>query len=156
MNTIFTPKVIKAGLLVGTLDILAALIQQYIKTGKSPVGVLKFIASGIFGQTAFTSGPMMIVVGLVLHFIIAMLFTLFFFWLTTKLPLLLKYKILTGIVYGIFIWCVMHFIIVPLSNTPPIPYTLKGNIIAISILICCIGLPLAFMAGRATKPANVN
>jgi len=151
MNEIFAAQVIKAELLVGVLDILAALVRQYIKTGKSPVGVLKFIASGIFGQAAFTNGDIMILVGLVLHLVIAMLFALFFFWLVTKWPALLTYKILTGILYGIFIWCVMQFMVLPLSNTTKLPFNVKDAIIAMAILIVCIGLPLAFMAGKFVK-----
>lgn len=151
MNKIFTAQVIKTGLLVGGLDILAALVRQYIKTGKSPVGVLKFIASGVFGKTAFTSGDIMIFVGFVLHFVIAMLFTLFFFWLVRKLPILLTYKVITGIVYGIFIWCVMQFMVLPLSNTTKLPFNIKDAIIAMAILVVCIGLPLAFIAGKVVK-----
>lgn len=154
MNKIFTAQVIKAGLLVGGLDILAALVRQYIKTGKSPVGVLKFIASGVFGKTAFTSGDIMIFVGFVLHFVIAMLFTLFFFWLVRKLPILLTYKVITGIVYGIFIWCVMQFMVLPLSNTTKLPFAVKDAIISMSILVVCIGLPLAFIAGKVIEQSK--
>lgn len=151
MNKIFTAQVIKAGLLVGVLDILAALVRQYIKTGKSPVGILKFIASGIFGQAAFANGDIMILVGLVLHLGIAMLFTLFFFWLVRKLPFLLTYKVLTGIAYGIFIWCVMQFMVLPLSNTTKLPFAVKDAIISMSILVVCIGLPLVFMMGKTVR-----
>ncbi|HYG39365.1 MAG TPA: hypothetical protein VD908_12125 [Cytophagales bacterium] len=79
----FLLKILKAGLLVGTLDILAAFIHYIIASGKSdPFVVLKFIASGVFGNEAFVGGNIMIVAGLILHYIIALGFTLFFFWLS--------------------------------------------------------------------------
>ena len=145
MNNIMNKQSIKAGLIVGTLDISAACIQYFIKTGKGPAGVLKFVASGIFGKDAFTNNTVMIIMGLLFHFIIAMLFTFFFFWLTAKIPALLKAKLLTGIIYGIFIWTVMNVIILPLSNTPPLPFKITNAVIAASILIVCIGIPLAFL-----------
>ena len=58
MNHIFSSKTIKAGLLVGTLDITAACLQFYIKTGKGPEPVFRYIASGILGKDAFTGGGM--------------------------------------------------------------------------------------------------
>jgi hypothetical protein len=83
------PKIVMAGLLVGTLDILSAFIYYFIKTGEKNVfNVLKFIASGIFGKAAFSGGNMMIIAGLVLHFIIAFAFTIIFFWIFPKMKIL--------------------------------------------------------------------
>ena len=151
MKHVFSKKIIKAGLIVGALDILAACIQYYIKTGKNPERVLKFIASGVFGKAANTNGNIMILWGLIFHFFIAFSFTLFFFWLTDKIPSVLKNKLLTGAVYGIFIWSVMKFLVLPLSNTHKIPFNFINAIIAILILIVCIGIPLAFLKGKSTR-----
>jgi hypothetical protein len=145
MHTVINKKSIKAGLIAGSLDITAACIQYYIKTGKGPAGVLKFVASGLFGKAAFTDGMIMPLAGLCFHFVVAFCFTFFFFWLTNKFPALLKTKVLTGICYGIFIWAVMNKIVLPLSNTPPVPFKIMNAIIAASILIVCIGIPLAFL-----------
>ncbi len=46
--------ILLSGLLVGTLDILAAFVDYYIATGKNPLIILKFIASGVFRKTALT------------------------------------------------------------------------------------------------------
>ena len=95
--------IIKAGLLVGTLDILSAFIYVFIKTGKYiPFSILKFIASGIFGREALTGGGRMILTGLVIHYIIAFAFTILFFWLVPKVKIISRNIILSGIVYGIF------------------------------------------------------
>jgi len=61
----FGISIFKAGLLVGTLDILAALFHYYISTHKNPLNVFKYIASGVFGKKAFTSGSSMITWGVV-------------------------------------------------------------------------------------------
>lgn len=144
-------KIISTGLLVGTLDISAACIQYFIKTGKGPEGVLQFVASGFFGQKAFDGGSSMIAAGLLFHYIIAMLFTVFFFAIAPILFSLLKNKLLVGILYGIFIWCVMNLIVVPLSSTPKFPFKPVNAAIAAAILVVCIGIPLSFIAGRSLK-----
>lgn len=148
MNNILSAKTIKAALLVGTLDILAAGIQFYLKTNKGPAPVLKFIASGIFGKDAFTTGDIMILYGLLFHFFIAFIFTVFFFWVCKKLPSLLKLKYLTGILFGAFIWIVMNFLVLPISNANKSSFNFTNAIIAIIILIVCIGIPLSLIASK--------
>lgn len=147
-KSIFSFYVLKAGLLVGTLDILAAFLQYFIKTNKDPLPVLKFIASGVFGKEAFTGGSNMYIWGLLFHFIIAISFTVFFFWIYSIAPSFFKYRLLSGIVYGLFIWVVMQFIVLPLSNTPKMAFKPLNAILAAGILIVCIGIPLAFLAGK--------
>ena len=141
-------KILGAGLLVGTLDISAACVQYFIKTGKSPENVLKFVASGVFGKEAFTGGVLMSVCGLLFHFLVAFIFTTFFFFIYPRLKFLSFNVILTAILYGVFTWAVMNRIVLPLSNTPPIPFTWTGAAISAGILCLCIGLPLAIIAKR--------
>jgi hypothetical protein len=148
MNKSLFPRIIKAWLLVGTLDIIAACTQFYIKTGKGPEPVLKYIASAVFGQDARRGGTEMIVAGLAFHYIIALLFTVFFFIIFSRLGLMVVNRIITGILYGIFIWAVMNRIVVPMSEIGKQPFVLKNGLIAAAILIVCIGIPLALLAPR--------
>src|SRR4051812_13442704 len=111
MNNLFS-KIIKAGVIVGTFDILAAFIYYFIKTRGNPLHVLKFIASGIFGKQAFSGGPLVMLSGLILHYMIAFSFTVFFFWLLRKIKMFSNHKVLSGIIYGLFIWAVMNLVVV--------------------------------------------
>ncbi len=140
--------ILLTGLLTGSLDILAAFVDHYLASGKGPEGVLRFIASGVFGKRAFSDGNLMIVWGLLFHYAIAFSFTTFFYWLYPKIKLMAANKLLTGIIYGIFIWAVMSVIVVPLSNTPKFNFNFLKAIKAILILICMIGLPLSFLAKK--------
>jgi hypothetical protein len=54
-------------------------------------------------------------------------------------------RVLTGILYGLFIWLVMNRIVLPLSNTPTIPFKLYKAVKAATILIVMIGIPLSFI-----------
>lgn len=140
--------IIKAGLLAGTLDLAAALLQFYLRTGKSPVVVLNFIASGVFGKTAFIGGTAMALWGLLFHFIIAFIWTMIFFLFYPKIALLSKNKIINGILFGFIIWSVMTPIILPLSNTPKIPFDLIQAVIGILILMLAVGMPNSFLINK--------
>src|SRR5262245_34323410 len=110
MRKSFFSGALTAGLIAGTLDITAACINAYLKNGTTPAQVLKGVAKGAFGEAAISGGPVMAIWGLVFHFIIAMSFTFFFFFLARQIPSLVKYPLLTGLVYGVFVWATMRFI----------------------------------------------
>lgn len=130
------------------MDITAACLQYFINTGKGPEGVLRFIASGVLGKKAFAGGIEMPVTGLLLHYLIAFIFTIFFFWMYPKLNIMQKNRYVTGIVYGAFVWVVMNRLVLPLSAAPPMAFVLKKAIIAMLILIFCIGLPVSLVANK--------
>ena len=115
MKNIFT-KTILSGLLVGTLDMLAAFLHYYLNTGKNPSVILPYIASGVFDKDAFNGSLSMYIWGLVFHFFIAITFTFFFFLSYSFLRSILKINILIAIFYGVFIWLVMQMIVIPLSK----------------------------------------
>jgi hypothetical protein len=136
---------IKTWLLVGVLDIIAAILSFYLSTGKSPEIVFKFIASAVMGTDAYTGGVTSILLGIALHFITAFLFTLFFF-LIYKFMALYRYNVyLVGVVYGIFIWLVMNKLVLPMTAVKQQPVKWLETAKAMLILITMIGLPLAFM-----------
>lgn len=156
MHTFYS-KWLKAGLLVGTLDIAAAFLYYFIKTGKNPLRVLTFIASGILGKAAYEGGNEIQLVGLVLHYIIAITFAFFFFWLFARINGLRKVSLLAGIVYGLFVWMVMNLVVVPLSNVTKQPFRWEGALINMLILIVCIGIPLSILAkGYYRKRVNIG
>ncbi|MBP6826910.1 MAG: hypothetical protein KA165_10175 [Saprospiraceae bacterium] len=136
-----------SGLLVGTLDIATALIQYSVQTGKDPLDVLRYIACGVFGSSAFTGGVPMAGWGLFFHFVIAFSFTAFFFFIYPKLGVLAKNRVLTGIFYGLFIWIVMNLGVLPLARISYPSHVGRAALGAL-ILICMIGLPLSFIAHR--------
>lgn len=147
-TAVLAGKILCTGLFVGTLDILTALAKYYLTTGKNPLFIFRYIASGILGKDAFSGGTGTILTGLLLHYGIALSFTLLFCFLYHNLRFGARHKILTGIVYGIFIWAIMTFLVVPLSHAPKGPFDISAAVKELLILIFMIGLPLAFLAGR--------
>jgi len=145
--------VIKAGLIAGTLDILSAFLYSYIKRGTTPETVLQYISGVAFGKTAFSSPVMASICGLLVHFAIAMSWTILFFILYRAFNLARlnksdSYRIVTGIVYGIFIWAMMSMVILPLWNNKPYIFNAESAWINALILIVAIGLPLSFIFNK--------
>jgi hypothetical protein len=140
--------IICMGLIVGTLDILSAIVDYYIASGNGPANIFKYISSGIMDKAAFEGGRKVIILGLLLHYMIAFSFTIFFVALYMKSKFMSGNKIIVGVLYGIFIGVVMNFMVVRLSYTPKGPFVWYKYVKAFLILICMIGLPLAFLAPR--------
>ena len=139
----FVNAVLTTGAIAGTLDIISACISAYIQRGMSPERLLQFVASGLFGTDAFTGGVVMAIIGLVMHFMIAISWTLLFFILYPRLRFLRKNNIATGIGYGAFVWVIMNLVILPVTNIPKSSFNLKSALIGMVILMLMIGIPNA-------------
>lgn len=137
--------IIKAGLIAGTFDILAAFLNFYAKTGKNVGIVLRYIASAIFGDKAYTGGQGMLVAGLLFHYCVALLFTVFFALVYKTMWRWFQHTLLIAIIYGVFVWFIMNLIIVPNTLASQIPFTWSAGLINCLILIICIGYPLAYL-----------
>ena len=156
MRKSFLASALITGLIAGILDITAACIHAYLRSETIPEKVLRGIAGGAFGKEAAANGNMMIVWGLLFHFLIAMSFTFFFFLLARMVPSLVKYPIPVAIVYGVFVWAFMRFVVlnyISTINIKPIVgrEAITHTIIGIVILMVCIGLPNALLAKRYLK-----
>jgi hypothetical protein len=134
-----------AGLIVGSIDILIAFIDAWFTYHSTPGRVLKYIASGALGKTVFSGGVSIVLLGVLFHFIIAFSFTFLFYFIYPRLMQLLKNKIVIGILYGIFVWAVMIFAVLPLSLIHQEPFNFLKSLKPILILTVAIGIPLSFM-----------
>jgi hypothetical protein len=132
-------------LLTGTLDAMAAILMSY---RIPPATIFKFIASGWFGPPAFKGGTGMIIWGLVFHYLIAAIFSIVCFLLYPGMIKIIKNKYLTGIIYGLFIWLIMNFAVLPFTNLHKGTSHIDaiGLIKGIAALIICVGMPTALIA----------
>ena len=133
-------------LIAGALDITAACTQAYLSNKVTPDRILKYIASGVWGNTAHSGGSGMMALGLLFHFMIAFACTVCFYFSYQKIGFLSKNVLLNAVLIGIVAWVVTTQIIVPMSQITPRPFNLTNALIAVSILIGCIGLPIALRA----------
>jgi hypothetical protein len=141
----FWRAVILTGLLVGTTDLFAAYMSQWIKTGKFADKMLYYIAGGVSGlETSMKGGNGMALLGLFCHYFIAFSFTLFFFWIFPKLKILAFDKYVVGMIYGILASTFMSLVVLPLSALPQGSFQVATAIVGWFILGIALGIPIAY------------
>ncbi|MCG2617819.1 DUF1440 domain-containing protein [Terrimonas sp. NA20] len=142
--------IFKAGLLAGTMDILAAFIKYSLEGKKDVTVILRYIATGVLGKEAMKGGPGIALFGLALHYFIAFVFTILLFLLYEKMRLTRYHPLLIGFMYGIFTWLAMNLVILPLSHVPGGrgPINWEQAVIGSLILIACIGFPVSLLARK--------
>ena len=143
-----------AGLVVGTLDLSAAMIQTIIM-GREPLKLLQYISSGMFGPQAFEGGLIYAALGVFFHYFIAFSWTVIFFLIYPKIKFFAGNSVVTCIVYGLIVWLIMNRVVVPLSKIPSRPFNLNNALIGSGILIIAIGIPLSIMAHRFYLNKNI-
>jgi hypothetical protein len=133
--------------IAGTLDILSAFFFAHL-AGMSPFGVLKFVASGPFGN-APTATPGWALIGLAVHFAIMACMVAAYMLVATRIPLLLRRPILAGLAYGLLLWLIMYWLVRPLRwPDMPLPHTLYGIANALFSHCILVGIPIALVASR--------
>jgi hypothetical protein len=141
--------ILLAWLTAGCLDLLAAitvysLIMQRVTTTR----LLQGIARGALGNSAYEGGISTALAGVGFHFIIAFCFTIFYFFIFPNISFLKKQRIISGLLYGIFVWCVMNLAVLPLLNIANIPTKWDSITTGAVILMFCIGLPISLIVSR--------
>lgn len=134
-------------LIAGTLDISDALIFYGLR-GVAPSRIFPGIASGLLGRAALVQGTRSIILGLLLHYFIATSVATIYIFASRKLPLS-KHPFLWGTAYGVVVYIVMNYVVLPLSRiglrpTPPLIPLLNG----VAALIFFIGIPIALIARK--------
>jgi len=139
------------GLIAGTLDLTAACVYSWLRANVSPITVFQAIASGVLGRESFTGGAKTAVLGVALHFLIATVATAVFYFVSRKWLFLVEHPIVAGLLYGIPVYLVMNFVVLPLSQVQMRPQPISVRIVNLVILMFCIGLPIALIVRRFAR-----
>ena len=139
------------GLIAGTLDISAACLTAWLRAGVGPIGLLQYVASGALGPAAFEGGIKTALIGLVLHYLIATIWTVVFYLASRKWLFLIERPVQFGLLYGIAVYLFMTFVVVPLSRVTPRPATITGRTIGILTIMFCVGLPISLIVRRFSR-----
>jgi len=144
------PAIVSAGLTCGVMDITAAFVTWWPK-GILPSRILKGIASGLLGPDAYNGGWPTAALGLALHFFIALSAATVFYLASRKLSYLTRHPVIAGALYGIAVYLVMYWIVMPLSRYRHRPFTLSSSTIAIVTHIICVGLPISLIIAHYSR-----
>jgi len=145
--------ILLGGLIAGTLDLIAAFTSAWLRSNVNPIRVSQYIASGVLGPAAFTRGAASVALGVACHFLIATGAAAAYYFASRKLRFLVEWPISMGLLYGVIVYLFTTQIVVPLSRvTPPrAAPPLSGRIIAMLIIMFCVGLPIALVVRRFSK-----
>jgi hypothetical protein len=146
-----TATVIIAWLLAGTLDVSTAILYYTGVSIPRATRLLQGIASGVLGARAYEGGASTALLGLALHYLIAFIWTVALFVAFGAIPALRRHLLVTGVAYGVAVWCVMNLVVLPLSNARRAPFQLSAAAIGAFILVLCIGLPLSLVIGHRLR-----
>ena len=150
MNSIRTA--VYAGLLAGTIDIGAASAIN----AAAPDRVLRAVASGLLGRAAAHGGAWVPVLGMFLQWAMSIVIAGVFLAAAAKAPILLRRWIPAGIAYGVIIFFVMNYVVVPLSaavfKVHFSPLWFAENMAAMLLF----GLIVAYVGRRGDTAADVR
>ena len=157
MNT--TRTFVFGGVVGGLLDIVYACVVFGLRNQVSPMRIGQGIASHVLGQAAFNGGWGAAILGFALHFIIAILMALGFLLLCRKAPVVAAHPLAFAPLYGIFLFLVMTYAVLPLTDPkhgpyPAFPPAMDFNFAsAMFAHIVLVAGPIALFARRALKEA---
>ena len=136
-----------ATLVAGTLDILSAFVWSAMLGGDLG-GILPGVASGPFGD-GVPEGAAGQILGLLVHFAIMLVMVTTYVLAARRIPTLNRNWIAAGLLYGLVLWGVMYWIVLPLRfegyQTPHAPWAIVRQLISHCLLV---GLPIAWIARR--------
>jgi uncharacterized membrane protein YagU involved in acid resistance len=138
-----------ATLVAGALDIGYAIGVSALR-GATPTKVLQSVASGLLGKASYDGGAATALLGFALHFAMMALIVLAYFVLSRRFRALGASPWLTGPLYGLLVFCVMNYVVVPLSAIGHVfqrqPLMLAGELFSHVVFV---GLSIALIVGRA-------
>jgi hypothetical protein len=143
--------ILLGGAIAGAIDIVAACLI----TGRSPASILQFIAGGLLGKASHDGGIPTVLLGLFLQELMGILIAAVYVFCAKVLPASTRRWILSGLVYGVVIFPVMNFIVVPLSAWKSHPHFTALKFAENMAAMLLFGVIVAFFARRTTEnPLN--
>src|SRR2546430_17213352 len=99
--------ILYAGAIVGVLDITAACINARVLAGFPPAHVLQSVAGGLLGRGTYNGGFATALLGLAMHFTMALTVAAIFYALTRRV--FLAQKNFGGVAVGKLFWAAGFF-----------------------------------------------
>jgi hypothetical protein len=110
------------------------------------------IAAGLLGRQALHGGAGTYVLGVALHFFIALSAAAIYYAASRGLRFLTEYPLVCGLFFGAAVEEVMNLIVLPLSALHAKgPYTLHDLILGLLVHMVVVGLPISFSVRRFAK-----
>ena len=143
-----------ATVIAGTLYILSAFAFDIAADG-TPLGVLRGIGGAIVDRETFANPFVLPAIGLALHFGIMLVMAAVYLFAASRVPLLNRLPILSGIGYGLVLWGVMYWVVLPQRWPTLFPIDPRTNLQEVGEQlfshVVLVGIPIALVAKAATR-----
>ncbi|HEX2561372.1 hypothetical protein [Phenylobacterium sp.] len=138
------------GLSAAVLDFVAACVVNRLP----PITIGQAIASGLLGRAAFQGGVGAAMLGALAHTLILLVAAAAYVIAAKRWSLLTRRAPVTGPLYGVAVWMVMTWIVVPLSAASLRAPSATDIAVQLAIHAGLVGLPIALAARRfsAARP----
>ena len=142
--------VVGGGLLVAVFDAVFACTWWAIAAGVGPMRILQSIGAGLLGEASFAGGWRSVAIGAAAHGFIAICMVGAYVFAAARLPVLVRQPLRWGAAYGLFLYALMNFVVVPLSAAPrnDLPVAWVAASVVVHVLI---GIACALLARRAFR-----
>lgn len=149
--------VVRIGLIAGTLDISENLIFNAFRH-ITPVMIFQYIASGLTGRWAFGAGMESVLLGVAIHYAIALFWTAAYWAASGRMAVLVRWPVACGLAYGAVVYLIMNFVVLPLTRVPHAraAMTVASRVSGVLALLFCIGLTVAVLTAKSRKEGIGN
>lgn len=142
--------ILAAWLGMGVLDGLSAVILYKVR-GLTQTRGFQGIAAGLMGKAAFDGGTATALLGVAMHFCVALGVTLVFFMASRKVAFLTEHPAISGVLYGAVVYFVMFCVVLPLSALPGYKFSsipMDRLLVQLAIHMMIVGPTVALMIAK--------
>jgi len=143
--------ILGGGLIAGTFDIAFACVYWAIEASVPAQRIFQSVAAGLLGAASFRGGAATAALGLGLHYLIATSMSLAFYLVAVRRPALVRRPVAYGVVYGLLLYGIMNYIVVPLSAAGQGSRDPLWVALGIAVHALLVGVPIALCARRALQ-----
>lgn len=141
--------ILAGGTCAALLDALDAIVAYKLALGLSPMTIYQFVASGLLGPGAYQGGLASALVGVAVHCLIAFSAATIFVVASRLVPRIATHFLPFGALFGVAVYAVMNYLVLPLSRIPPAPFSAPLFLNGIIGHALFVGIPIAYSAHRA-------
>ncbi|GAA0311028.1 hypothetical protein GCM10009087_21400 [Sphingomonas oligophenolica] len=143
-----------ATVIAGTLDILSAFAFDIMANG-TPLGVLRGVGSAIVDREAFANPLVLPAIGLGLHFAIMLVMAAVYMLAASRVSMINRLPVLSGIGYGVMLWGIMYWVVLPYRWPTLFPIDPRADMKEVGEQlfshVVLVGIPIALVAKAATR-----
>lgn len=136
--------ILHGGLLAATIDIGAACLIN----GRSVTFILHSIAGGLLAERAYSGGTATALLGAALQEAMGLIIAAIYVTVALRIPSMSRRWLVCGLAYGVIIFLVMSYVVVPLSAWRRYPHFSPAGFSANLIAMLIFGLIVSYCASR--------